>query len=62
MEKVVVEKILLDSLKHLNDDGELWFVIRKDQGAISISEKLKGIYNVELLKKDKGFYIYKATF
>lgn len=60
--KQKVLEVLLNAKEHLNKNGILYYVIRKDQGAISISEKLKGIYNVELLKKDKGFYIYKATF
>lgn len=58
--KVVVEKILLDSLKHLNSDGELWFVIRKDQGAKSIINLLKTDYEVTLIEKCKGFYVIKA--
>ena len=58
--KVVVEKILLDSLKHLNSDGELWFVIRKDQGAKSIINLLKTDYEVTLVEKCKGFYVIKA--
>ena len=60
--KQKVLEVLLNAKEHLNKNGILYYVIRKHQGAISISEKLKGIYNVELLKKDKGFYIYKATF
>lgn len=60
--KQKVLEVLLNAKEHLNKNGILYYVIRKDQGVISISEKLKGIYNVELLKKDKGFYIYKATF
>ena len=56
----VVEKILLDSLKHLNSDGELWFVIRKDQGAKSIINLLKPGYEVTLVEKCKGFYVIKA--
>lgn len=60
--KQKVLEVLLNAKEHLNKNGILYYVIRKDQGAISISKKLKGIYNVELLKKDKGFYIYKATF
>ena len=60
--KQKVLEVLLNAKEHLNKNGILYYVIRKDQGAISISEKLKGIYNVELLKKDKRVYIYKATF
>ncbi len=57
-----VLEILINAKEYLKEDGILYYVIRKDQGAKSITEKLKSIYNVELLEKDKGFYIYKATF
>lgn len=60
--KEKVLEVLINAKEHLNKDGILYYVIRKDQGAKSLTEKLKSIYNVELLKKDKGFYIYKATF
>lgn len=55
-----VLEILLDAKNHLKEDGKLYYVIRKDQGAKSITDKLKEIYEVELLKKDKGFYIFCA--
>ena len=60
--KQKVLEVLLNAKEYLNDNGILYYVIRKDQGAISISEKLKSTYKIELLKKDKGFYVYKATF
>lgn len=60
--KIKVLEILEGAKNHLKSGGELYYVIRKDQGAKSISEKLKETYKVELLEKDKGFYIYKATF
>lgn len=55
-----VLKILLGAREHLNSGGRLYYVIRKDQGAKSISEKLRDLYDVKLLKKDKGFYIFRA--
>lgn len=58
--KVVVENILLNSLSHLNDDGELWFVIRKDQGAKSAIKLMQNQCKVNLIEKCKGFYIIKA--
>ena len=60
--KAKVLEILEGAKNHLKSGGELYYVIRKDQGAKSISEKLNETYKVELLEKDKGFYIYKATF
>ncbi len=58
--KKVVLEILDKAREFLNIDGELWFVIRKDQGAKSIAKELEKYYKVELMDKDKGFYIYKA--
>lgn len=60
--KTKVLEILEGAKNHLKSGGELYYVIRKDQGAKSISKKLNETYKVELLEKDKGFYIYKATF
>lgn len=55
--KSVVLTILLDAKKHLKENGELWAVIRKDQGAKSILERLKCEYQAEVIKKSKGFFI-----
>ena len=41
-------------------DGTLYYVIRKDQGAKSITKVLSEAYKIELLEKNKGFYIYSA--
>jgi 16S rRNA (guanine1207-N2)-methyltransferase len=56
----IVLKILLEAKQHLNKDGELWYVIRKDQGAKSIFKKVNSEYNLELIDKSKGFYVYRA--
>lgn len=58
--KNVVLDILLNAKKHLNKNGELWFVIRKNQGAKSIEKAISLDYSVELVKKSKGFYIFCA--
>lgn len=58
--KGVVLTILNDAKDYLNNDGELWFVIRKDQGAKSIEKSLLKTYKIENMKKSKGFYIFKA--
>ena len=45
----------------LNFEGKLLFVIRKQHGAKSAQKYINELFgNCELLKKDKGFYIYKA--
>jgi len=58
--KTTVLNILENARIYLNKDGRLWFVIRKDQGAKSILAKLKEIYECEIIKKEKGFYIMCA--
>jgi 16S rRNA G1207 methylase RsmC len=35
--------------------------MRKDQGALSIKKKLEETKKIEILKKDKGYFIFKAT-
>lgn len=58
--KNVVYKILDDAKNYFTNDGELWFVIRKDQGAKSTIKHLEENYNCEIVAKSKGFYIIKA--
>ena len=53
-------EILIDAKKHLNEKGELWYVIRKDQGGITIMKKLESIYNIEIKEKKKGYIIFVA--
>lgn len=55
-----VFEILRGAKEHLNSNGELWFVIRKNQGALTIKEKLSDIYEIETVCKDKGYLIFKA--
>ena len=55
-----VLEILLGAKNHLNKDGELWFVIRKNQGALTIKEKLSNDYKIETINKNKGYLIFKA--
>ena len=58
--KDVVLNILLKAKEYLNENGVLWFVIRKDQGAKSILKILDETYDCDIVKKDKGFYIMRA--
>ncbi len=58
--KEVVLRILQGAYKHLKNEGLLWFVIRKDQGAKSIIKSLETTYKVEIIEKEKGFYIMCA--
>lgn len=56
--KSVLLDILQNAQNHLKDDGQLWYVLRKDQGAKSMEKLLKDIYNIEIVCKSKGFYVY----
>lgn len=58
--KEVVYGILDGARDRLKAKGELWFVIRKDQGAKSTIKHLEVNYDVEVVTKSKGFYIVKA--
>lgn len=59
--KKIVYEILLNAINHLNENGELWFVIRKDQGALSAKRDVEEVFkNCEIMDKDKGFFILRA--
>ena len=58
--KKVVLEILNGASEHLNKDGELWFVIRKDQGAKSIIKDIEKNFKTEIKEKNKGFYVICA--
>ena len=53
-------EILINAKKHLNEKGELWYVIRKDQGGLTIMKRLESIYNIEIKGKKKGYIIFLA--
>ena len=60
--KKVVFEILKKAKEHLNENGELWVVIRKSHGADSAKKKLEEVYgNCEIVKRDKGFYVLKSV-
>ena len=53
----ILYKILFEAKDHLNDNGKLIIVVNKDQGAKSLMEKLKKFYNINLIAKNKGFFV-----
>ena len=60
--KKVTYQIYEGALKHLNDGGSLYIVIRKQQGALSVKSYLEELYgNVTVLAREKGYYILKST-
>lgn len=58
--KKVVYEIIRKADNYLNKNGELWIVIRKDQGAKSLIKDMSDIYDFEIIKRDNGFYILFA--
>ena len=58
--KKIVYDILLNARSHLESDGVLYLVIRKEQGAKSTISDLKKYYDVDIVNKSKGFYIIVA--
>ena len=55
--KETVRKFLLGGYDYLTDDGILYFVMRKDHGVKSMIKELENKYVVNILNKDKGFYV-----
>ena len=58
--KAKIYEIIRESINHLNDNGEIWLVIRKDQGAKSLISDNSDILNFEIIDKIKGFWIIKG--
>lgn len=59
--KEVIYHIFEEAYDHLTDNGRLWVVIRKQQGALSAQKKIAEIFgNCEIIKKDKGYFILKS--
>ena len=60
--KAVTYRMYEESKQYLIDGGSLYIVIRKAQGAPSASKYIESLFgNITLLKRDKGYYIYRAT-
>ena len=59
--KKIVYDIVMSAKEHLEENGKLFLVIRKEQGAKSLIIDLKKFYTVEVLEKKKGFYIIKCS-
>lgn len=58
--KKIVYDILFNAKEYLMPDGTLFLVIHKDQGAKSLIKDLEDAYNVQVLEKNKGFFVIKC--
>ncbi len=55
--KKVYLDIINNAVNYLNDGGEFYFVMNKDHGAKNVIEKIKDVYDVNVLDKNKGFFV-----
>ena len=58
--KKILYEILFGAVDYLKENGSLYLVINKDQGAKSLKKDLEEYYKVTTLKKNKGFYVFKC--
>lgn len=59
--KRVVFEFLEGAYKHLVNNGEIYVVIQKKQGAPSAKSKLEEVFgNCEIVNRNKGYYILKS--
>lgn len=58
--KNIVYEIVMNAKNYLKEDGKLFIVINKDQGAKSLYKDLEQVYKCELINKKKGFWIIKC--
>ena len=59
--KKIVYDIVMNAKDYLEEDGKLFLVIRKEQGAKSLIVDLQKVYNVKVLEKKKGFFILECS-
>lgn len=58
--KKILYEILFQSLNHLKENGKLFLVINKNQGAKTLLKDLNEKYCAYIINKNKGFYIIEA--
>lgn len=59
--KEVVYGIVMNARNYLKDNGVLYIVIRREQGAKSMLRDLEEYYNTEVINKNKGFFVIKCV-
>lgn len=59
--KKIIYKMFADAKNIIKQNGSLYIVMRKSHGSESAQKYIASIFgNCELLKRDKGYYIYQA--
>lgn len=55
-----IYKMFDDSFKHLESNGTLWIVIRKQHGAQSAMNELSKLFECSIVNKEKGYWVIRA--
>ncbi len=56
--KKILFDLVAEAKNHLKSGGKIFLVIRKSHGQESLKHHMNGIFgNVEILKRDKGYYV-----
>ena len=50
-------QLIIDAKKYLLDNGKIYLVIRKEQGAKSFIKDMEKYYKIDILEKKKGFFV-----
>lgn len=58
--KEILYSILFGAYDYLKEDGKMYIVINKNQGAKSVLKDLNNKYEAEVIEKNKGFYVILA--
>lgn len=60
--KAVIQSFVSQAYQALFENGELWLVIQKKQGAPSMSDYMELIFgNVEMVERDRGYWILRSV-
>ncbi|MDO4370923.1 MAG: class I SAM-dependent methyltransferase [Clostridia bacterium] len=60
--KAVIYRLFADSAKQLSENGALYIVIRKQQGAESAAKYLSTLFSrVDRIARDKGYWVFACS-
>lgn len=60
--KAVIQAFVRQAYQALLNQGELWLVIQKKQGAPSMSDYMEELFgDVEMMERDKGYWILRSV-
>ena len=60
--KKKIYEMIFGAKDYLKDNGSLWIVIRKEQGAKSLLKDMQDVCKTTIICKNKGFYVIKCQF